>query len=206
MHNQPPIMHASRSRRRIALPKSISKHKLKDATSIIFILTKMRSTFSFRSTSSIHPRTRSTSSKILTRSDSQLKAAFDRYNNADGRVDPSDLGILIRSLGGNPTESQVGEILRKEKLTAPFSYDRFVGLMAKYLREQAADRDLRRAFDVIDQDSDGFVAVSDLRQLLTTLGETLDPKEFDEWIREVGVGPDGRVRYEDVIAPLMAVA
>jgi calcium-binding protein CML len=32
----------------------------------------------------------------------------------------------------------------------------------------------------------------------------LEPVEFDEWIREVDVGSDGRIRYEDFITKMVA--
>ncbi|KAF7828376.1 putative transferase [Senna tora] len=43
------------------------------------------------------------------------------------------------------------------------------------------------AFKVLDKDSTGFVSVSELRHILTNIGEKLEPAEFDEWIREVDV-------------------
>ncbi|KAI8018724.1 putative calcium-binding protein CML14 [Camellia lanceoleosa] len=45
---------------------------------------------------------------------------------------------------------------------------------------------------------------SDLGHILTSIGEKLDPAEFDEWIREVDVGSDGKIRYEDFIARMVA--
>ncbi|KAK7367814.1 hypothetical protein VNO80_09832 [Phaseolus coccineus] len=132
---------------------------------------------------------------------SAMKEAFSLFDtDGDGRIAPSELGILMRSLGGNPTQAQLKSIVAEENLTAPFDFPQFLDLMAKHVKPEPFDRQLRDAFKVLDKDSTGFVSVSELRHILTNIGEKLEPSEFDEWIREVDVGPDGKIRYEDFIA------
>ncbi|XP_074578535.1 putative calcium-binding protein CML7 [Curcuma longa] len=134
-----------------------------------------------------------------------MKEAFNLFDtDGDGRIAASELGILMRSLGGNPTQAQLKDIAATEGLTDPFDFPRFLDLMGKYLRPEPFDRLLRDAFRVLDKDSTGKVAVADLRHVLTSIGEKLDPAEFDEWIREVEVGPDGAIQYEDFILRMVA--
>ncbi|KAK9103289.1 hypothetical protein Sjap_020543 [Stephania japonica] len=134
-----------------------------------------------------------------------MKEAFNLFDtDGDGKIAASELGILMRSLGGNPTQAQLKDIVAQENLTAPFDFPRFLDLMRKHMKTEPFDRQLRDAFKVIDKESTGFVSVSDLRHILTSIGEKLDPSEFDEWIREVDVGSDGRIRYEDFILRMVA--
>ncbi|GAA0171496.1 hypothetical protein Leryth_008389 [Lithospermum erythrorhizon] len=134
-----------------------------------------------------------------------MKEAFSLFDtDSDGKISPSDLGILMRSLGGNPTQSQLKSIISDEKLTTPFDFTRFQDLMAKHLKLEPFDQKLRDAFKVLDKDGNGFVVVSDLRHILTSIGEKLEPAEFDEWIREVDANQDGKIRYEDFIARMVA--
>ncbi|KAL0884848.1 hypothetical protein Bca101_008829 [Brassica carinata] len=136
---------------------------------------------------------------------SSMKEAFTLFDtNGDGKIAPSELGILMRSLGGNPTQAQLKSITASESLTAPFDFDRFLDLMAKHLKTEPFDRQLRDAFKVLDKEGTGFVAVADLRHILTSIGEKLEPNEFDEWIKEVDVGSDGKIKYEDFIARMVA--
>ncbi|KAK4746013.1 hypothetical protein SAY87_012325 [Trapa incisa] len=136
---------------------------------------------------------------------SSMKEAFTLFDtDGDGRIAPSELGILMRSLGGNPTQAQLTSIVAEEKLTAPFDFPRFLDLMSKHLKAEPFDRQLRDAFKVLDKDSTGFVSIADLRHILTSIGEKLEPAEFDEWIREVDAGSDGRIHYEDFIARMVA--
>ncbi|ONI06754.1 hypothetical protein PRUPE_5G079300 [Prunus persica] len=136
---------------------------------------------------------------------SSMKEAFTLFDtDNDGKIAPSELGILMRSLGGNPTQAQLKSIVAEENLTAPFDFPRFLALMGKHMKPEPFDRQLRDAFKVLDKDSTGFVSVSELRHILTSIGEKLEPSEFDEWIREVDVGSDGKIKYEDFIARMVA--
>ncbi|KAJ6829812.1 putative calcium-binding protein CML7 [Iris pallida] len=102
-----------------------------------------------------------------------MREAFSLFDtDGDGRIAPSELGILMRSLGGNPTQAQLKEIVSAESLVAPFDFPRFLELMRKHMRPEPFDRQLRDAFKVLDKDSTGLVAVADLRHVLTSIGET----------------------------------
>ena len=53
-----------------------------------------------------------------------------------------------------------------------------------------------QAFKMFDTDGDGFIDASELRHLLTNLGEKLSEVEVDEMIREVDMDGDGKVDYK----------
>lgn len=136
---------------------------------------------------------------------SSMKEAFSLFDtDGDGKIAASELGILMRSLGGNPTQAQLKEIITQENLNSPFDFPRFLDLMRKHMKLEPFDRQLRDAFKVLDKESTGFVSVSDLRHILTSIGEKLEAAEFDEWIREVDVGSDGKIKYEDFIQRMVA--
>lgn len=134
-----------------------------------------------------------------------MREAFSLFDtDGDGKIAASELGILMRSLGGNPTQAQLKEITTTEKLTSPFDFPRFLDLMKTHLNPEPFDRQLRDAFRVLDKEGTGTVSVKELRHVLTSIGEKLEPAEFDEWIREVEVGNDGNIKYEDFIQRMLA--
>ncbi|KAJ8552772.1 hypothetical protein K7X08_020165 [Anisodus acutangulus] len=76
-----------------------------------------------------------------------MKEAFTLFDtDGDGKIGPSELGILMRSLGGNPTQAQLKSIIVEEKLNSPFDFNRFLELMSKHLKPEPFDRQLRDAF------------------------------------------------------------
>ncbi|XP_057787560.1 probable calcium-binding protein CML13 [Salvia miltiorrhiza] len=134
-----------------------------------------------------------------------MKEAFNLFDaDSDDKISTSELEILMRSLGGNPTQAQLKSIITEEKLTTPFDFQRFLDLMSKHLKVEPFDKQLRDTFQVLDKEGTGFIVVKELRHILTRIGEKLEPAEFDEWIPEVDVGSDGKIRYEDFIARIAA--
>ena len=52
---------------------------------------------------------------------------------------------------------------------------------------------LRRVFD---KDKDGFLTVSELRRIMTSMGETLTKAEVEDMISEADKNGDGRINYK----------
>jgi calcium-binding protein CML len=72
---------------------------------------------------------------------SSMKEAFTLFDtDNDGKIAPSELGILMRSLGGNPTQAQLKSIVAEENLTSPFDFPRFLDLMSKHMKPEPFDR------------------------------------------------------------------
>jgi len=52
-----------------------------------------------------------------------MKEAFTLFDtDNDSKIAPSELGILILSLGSNPTQAQLNSIVAEENLTSPFEF------------------------------------------------------------------------------------
>ena len=67
---------------------------------------------------------------------------------------------------------------------------------------------VREAFQQMDFDRNGFVGVSELRYMLTVIGEEPTDQELDEMLAMLGGEGDGQVAYEDfrtLFAPTSAV-
>ncbi|XP_020700280.1 probable calcium-binding protein CML7 [Dendrobium catenatum] len=101
-------------------------------------------------------------------------------------------------------QAQLKAIATEEGLTTPFDFTLFLELMRKHLRAEPFDHQLRGAFKVLDKDSIGLVLVAYLRHVLTSIGEKLEPNEFDAWICKVDVLPDGTICYKDFILRMVA--
>jgi Ca2+-binding EF-hand superfamily protein len=50
------------------------------------------------------------------------------------------------------------------------------------------EENLRDAFILFDQDSDGLIDTTDLREIMTNLGEKITDEDLDEMIREADIG------------------
>ena len=66
------------------------------------------------------------------------------------------------------------------------------------LMTQEGDREvaIRDAFQTFDRDGNGLINATELRHVMTNIGEKLTEQEVDEMIREFEVDREGNVSYE----------
>ncbi|KAL6959383.1 putative calcium-binding protein cml13 [Sarracenia purpurea var. burkii] len=88
---------------------------------------------------------------------------FDIDDN--DKIVPPESGILVRSLGDNPTQAQLKSIIVEENLSSSFDFPRFLDLMSKHLKPEPFDRQLHDAFKVLDKDGTRYVVISDLSSI-----------------------------------------
>ena len=55
------------------------------------------------------------------------------------------------------------------------------------MKDTDSEEELKEAFKVFDKDGNGFISASELRHVMTNLGEKLTDEEVDEMIREADV-------------------
>lgn len=71
-------------------------------------------------------------------------------------------------------------------------------MMAKRQSEVDEQKDITDAFKVFDRNGDGFISASELRHVMTTLGEQLSDDEVENMIKEADVDGDGMINYEGI--------
>jgi len=123
----------------------------------------------------------------------------------DGTITTNDLGTVMRSLGQNPTASELQDMINEVDADGNGSLDfpEFLSLMARKMKDTDSEEELVNAFSVFDHDGNGFISAAELRHVMTNLGEKLTDEEVDEMARESGVDGDGQVKYEDFIKMMM---
>lgn len=73
-------------------------------------------------------------------------------------------------------------------------------MMARQIKNPLDEElELRESFKVFDKNGDGFINATELRHVMTTLGEKLTEEEVIEMIREADIDGDGKVNYEGMI-------
>lgn len=136
----------------------------------------------------------------------EIKDCFTLFDkDGDGKIPCSDLGLVIRSLGQNPTESEVDDIARNMIRAPSFGMPELLQVMAKFMGEQRNKKDeIRESFSVFDRDGTGMISAAELRHVMTNIGEKLTEQEVDDMIREIDVDRDGQIAYEDMVRLMCA--
>lgn len=129
--------------------------------------------------------------------------AVDKNNS--GLLSPFELGILMRSLGHNPTEAELNQIIQDYDAYAKggINVHDFLTVMSKREQDTALQDKLLNAFRVFDRDGNGFVSYDELRSQMMTIGNNpYTEKEFEEFMSEYQPEPDGQIDY-NAFAQLM---
>ncbi|XP_050534004.1 calmodulin-alpha isoform X3 [Daktulosphaira vitifoliae] len=130
----------------------------------------------------------------------EFKEAFSLFDkDGDGTITTKELGTVMRSLGQNPTEAELQDMINEVDAdgNGTIDFPEFLTMMARKMKDTDSEEEIREAFRVFDKDGNGFISAAELRHVMTNLGEKLTDEEVDEMIREADIDGDGQVNYED---------
>ena len=140
--------------------------------------------------------------KVLTPEEQQeYKEAFQLFDkDNDEKITAEELGIVMRALGANPTKQRIGEIVKEfdKEGTGKFDQETFLQIMIEYGQEVDSTEDIKKAFEIFDKEKNGYISASELKHVLTTLGEKLSEQEVDDLFKEIGV-EDGLINVDDFV-------
>ncbi|KAI8359563.1 EF-hand protein [Mortierella sp. GBAus27b] len=139
----------------------------------------------------------------------ELKDAFNLYDRkGTGNIAASSLGDLLRAVGQNPSEAEIRDqiSLHDAGATGLLSFDTFSKIVNRPdgYKPAASVPELIDGFRAFDPENTGVVSGSELRHVLTTMGEALSPEEIDSFMAGVAVDKDGNVNYEAFVRNLLA--
>lgn len=132
----------------------------------------------------------------------------------DGKITASELGTVMRSLGQDPTDAELEEMVKQVDTDGDGTIDvpEFLTLMARKMTQ--IENELMDAFKVFDRDGNGYISHAELRQVMASLGastrivcvlelvdirltgEKLTEEELDEMMNDADTDHDGQVNYE----------
>ncbi|KAI4748878.1 EF-hand protein [Aureobasidium sp. EXF-12298] len=159
---------------------------------------------------------------------SEFKEAFSLFDkDGDGQITTKELGTVMRSLGQNPSESELQDMInevdadnngtidfpgqsspslncsRANQEADVYSPTEFLTMMARKMKDTDSEEEIREAFKVFDRDNNGFISAAELRHVMTSIGEKLTDDEVDEMIREADQDGDGRIDYNEFVQLMM---
>ncbi|KAJ3141449.1 hypothetical protein HK100_006666 [Physocladia obscura] len=138
---------------------------------------------------------------------SEFKEAFSLFDqDGDGMIANSEIGTVIRSLGQNISQRELGELIKEVDTGKRGSVDfpEFLTMMARKLKDGDNAADIKAAFRMFDPKGTGFVNASELRHVLTSMGEKLSRDEVEEMIRDANVDAQGRIQMDDFMRVMLA--
>jgi len=136
----------------------------------------------------------------------EFREAFSLFDrDGDGSITTKELATVIRSLGQNPTEAEIQDMIDEVDAdgNGTIDFNEFLDLMAHKMKDLDSDEELREAFKVFDKDQNGYISAAELRHVMINLGEKLTEEEVQLMIKEADTDGDGQVNYEEFARMMM---
>jgi len=155
-----------------------------------------------RTTNPLSPKAVTMADQLTEEQVAEFKEAFSLFDkDGDGTITTRELGTVMRSLGQNPTEAELQDMINEVDADGNNQIDfaEFLTMMARKMKDTDSEEEIREAFKVFDRDNNGFISAAELRHVMTSIGEKLTDDEVDEMIREADQDGDGRIDYNEFV-------
>ncbi|KAG2436595.1 hypothetical protein HYH02_011532 [Chlamydomonas schloesseri] len=124
----------------------------------------------------------------------ELFVAMDTNN--DGRIDSNDLHKALEKVGAAIDESEMQDLFHASDIdgSGQIDYEEFIAAMLDSNRVARRKEAVRKSFEELDKDGDGFITAEDLVKVMPR-GSSIELAR--EMVNEVDKNNDGRVDYAE---------
>ncbi|KAI0281301.1 EF-hand [Russula aff. rugulosa BPL654] len=133
----------------------------------------------------------------------EIKEAFELFDtDKDGAVDYHELKVAMRALGFDLKKAEVLKTLRDHDKTGHglLEYDDFVKIMTEKILARDPMEEIRRAFQLFDDDNTGKISIRNLRRVAKEIGDRLEDDELQAMIDEFDLDQDGEINEQEFFA------
>ncbi|KAI9295755.1 EF-hand [Neoconidiobolus thromboides FSU 785] len=131
----------------------------------------------------------------------EFKEAFSMFDHdSDGFVDKEDLKDMLASLGQNPTDEYIDDMIKQAPGSINFTM--FLTLMGEKLSGTDPEADILAAFECFDDEGKGFINADDLREYMTTMGDRFTDEEVDIMFKGAPLDRKNNFNYNEFVRVL----
>ncbi|CAF2343252.1 unnamed protein product [Rotaria sp. Silwood2] len=157
-------------------------------------------TTSITSRSSISTnRSGSTTTEVGQEQIDQIRDAFAVFDKEmTGSITTEQFSKVLEDLGYNVPESELTTFINQLDIdkSGTIEFEEYLSFMLTFIKKNVTTEDnLKDAFNLFDQNDDGFIETKDLREIMTNLGEKITDEDIDEMIREADIDKDFKVNF-----------
>ncbi|CAE6422178.1 unnamed protein product [Rhizoctonia solani] len=148
-------------------------------------------------------RTQHTRPDLSEEQKQEIKEAFELFDtDKDGAIDYHELKVAMRALGFELKKAEVLKILRDHDKTGHnlMEFDDFAKIMSERILARDPMDEIRRAFQLFDDDGTHKISIRNLRRVAKELGEQLDDDELQAMIDEFDLDQDGEINEQEFFA------
>ena len=139
-------------------------------------------------------------SVALEEKETEYREAFAMFDkNGDGTITITELGSVMKSLGNNPTDTELQDMINEVDAdgNGKLEFLEFCNLMDRQTKDISQEDELRERFKLFDKDGNGLIDRDELAIALQQLGEKLSEEEIDEMLEDCDTNGDGQIDFEE---------
>eukprot|EP00823_Brevimastigomonas_motovehiculus_P008236 TRINITY_DN7510_c0_g1_i1.p1 TRINITY_DN7510_c0_g1~~TRINITY_DN7510_c0_g1_i1.p1 ORF type:complete len:193 (-),score=47.27 TRINITY_DN7510_c0_g1_i1:78-656(-) len=133
----------------------------------------------------------------------EIKEAFDLFDSdKSGSIDYHELKVAMRALGFDVRKAEIMKILKEydRNQTGQIVFSDFQEIMTQKMSERDPEEEIRKAFQLFDDEHTGKITVKNLRRVAHELGEMLSDEEFQAMIDEFDKNNDSAIDEQEFMA------
>ena len=130
----------------------------------------------------------------------ELHEAFNIFDiDSDGRIEKSQLGMVLNALKQYPTKEELDEIIKETGNSNQIYFNQFLKIMAKRIKNIKEDEDkyLKNLFTLLDRNKNGLIQLHEIRYIVTHSEQNLTEKDIEIIMKEADTDGDGLISYEE---------
>jgi len=134
----------------------------------------------------------------------QFRKYFNMFDKEKkGFIHTSKVGQILRTMGQAFEERDLKQLIKEFDAdgSGEIEFEEFAELVARFVLQEedtsGLEEELREAFRLYDKQGNGYILVSDFREILRALDDKITEDELDEMIAEIDTDGSGTVDFDE---------
>ncbi|CEF60196.1 G protein-coupled receptor, rhodopsin-like family and EF-hand domain and EF-hand domain pair and GPCR, rhodopsin-like, 7TM domain-containing protein [Strongyloides ratti] len=142
--------------------------------------------------------------QLTTEQIEQFKKYFNMFDKENkGYIRATQVGQILRTMGQAFEERDLKQLIKQFDAdgSGEIEFEEFAAMVANFVvsgdDNAGLEEELREAFRLYDKEGNGYINVSDLREILRALDDNITEEELDEMITEIDSDGSGTVDFDE---------
>jgi centrin-3 len=136
----------------------------------------------------------------------EIAEAFDLFDSdKNGYIDAHEMKVAMRALGFEVKKEEITNLMKSHDSddNGHIAKPDFLDIMTKKISERDPYEEIRKAFQLFDEDKSGRITLKNLRKIAREIGENMNDEELEAMIAEFDKDQDGAINEAEFQAIML---
>merc|ERR1712156_285363 len=133
----------------------------------------------------------------------ELRQAFDLFDtDKDGTINLKELTNIMKSLGRDPSEEEIKDMINNIDLDGNqvVDFNEFLLMMGHTSTDTDKTAELKQVFAIFDKNGDGYISKSEMKAAMKKMDENFTDAEIETIISDADLDDDGEANFHEFVA------